>query len=109
MTKRLSKNEITPNFSTADLKDSIQSPDLYHGKKWMLSFYRYASCAMCNLREHQLTLEYGSWEEKGFRILGVFESSADSIQQNVGKQNAPYPIIPNPDLSLYQTYSLDSS
>jgi peroxiredoxin len=106
---RLTPNEQTPEFRIADIWGESQSSEKYKGKKWMFSFYRYASCPLCNLRVNQLTQKYENWRKKDFYIVGVFESSIESIQQYVGKQDAPFPIIPNPDLSLYHTYHLDSS
>ena len=106
---RLTPNEQTPEFRIADIWGESQSSEKYKGEKWMFSFYRYASCPLCNLRVNQLTQKYENWRKKDFYIVGVFESSIESIQQYVGKQEAPFPIIPNPDLSLYHIYRLESS
>lgn len=43
------------------------------------------------------------------RILTVFESDIDSIKRDVGRQNPPFPIIPDPGRSLYKLYGVQPS
>lgn len=106
---RLIIGSKAPEFSEVDIHGENHTLKKYHGRKWMFSFFRYASCPMCNFRVHQLIQEYEKLKKLDFRIIAVFESSKESIQQYVGKQDVPFPIIPNPELSLYRSFGVESS
>lgn len=79
------------------------------GQKTMLSFYRYASCPLCNLRVHELITQYERLSGKGLRLIAVFESPVESILEYVGKQDVPFPIIADAERELYQLYGVESS
>ena len=98
-----------PNFQTHDhLRRPIALQD-YAGKWLLLSFLRNGACAICNLRVHQLIERYPELHAKGLEVLTVFESSRESINSYVGKQDAPFPIIPDPHASLYALYGVETS
>lgn len=78
-------------------------------QKTMLSFFRYASCPLCNLRVNNLIRNYDTLTQAGLRIIAVFQSPAESIKQYVGKQDAPFPIIADPNQELYKLYGVTSS
>ncbi len=100
---------VAPEFSMSDISGIEQSPEKYLGKKWMLSFFRYASCPACNLRVQNLLQEYDEMQENGMSILTVFESPKESILKYVGKTELPFPIIPDPERKLYKLYGVESS
>lgn len=106
---KISKGQNIISFQAVDILDKVQSPEKYIGEKWMLSFFRYASCPACNLRIHELLISYYNWNEKGFSIIAVFESPKQSILQYLNKHNIPFPIIPDPDLHLYEIYGVKTS
>ncbi len=106
---RFSPGIKTPAFLADDIYGKTQFPEKYMGQKWMLSFFRYASCPLCNFRVNQLIQHYDRWQTEGFNILAIFESSGESIKKYVGKQAVPFPIIPDPELDLYRKYHVESS
>ncbi|MFC1890661.1 peroxiredoxin-like family protein, partial [Thermodesulfobacteriota bacterium] len=92
-----------------DLFDNPVSLEDYRGKRLMLSFYRYASCPLCNLRIHELIKNHDPLKDRGLSMLAVFQSPAESILEYVGRQDIPFPVIPDPDRSLYHAYGVESS
>ncbi len=98
-----------PDFHVSDhLGNPIKLQD-YAGKWLLLSFLRNGACAMCNLRVHQLILKFPSLQAQHLEIITVFESPSSSINQYVGKQDAPFPIISDPEAKLYALYGVESS
>ena len=75
----------------------------------LLSFLRYASCPMCNLRVHELRSAYPALQAEGIDVAVVMHSPARSILKHVGKQGAPFPIIADPDRRLYVQYGVERS
>lgn len=106
---RLKPGEQVRDFSAKDVNGNPISVKSLSGKKWMLSFYRYAGCPLCNFRVHELLKEYDEWQNDGFTMISVFESDTDSINQRVGKEPKPFSIIADPDRNLYKLYGVESS
>lgn len=106
---RLIPGMSAPSFVVNDaFGESIRLDD-YRGNRLMLSFYRYASCPLCNLRVHQLLGRYPDWQKRGLRMVAVFESPAGHIHQYLDRHATPFPIIPDPDRRLYQAYGVQPS
>lgn len=100
---------IAPDFQTEDIfGEPIRLKD-YAGQTVLLSFFRNAACALCNLRVHQLIQRYPDFQAKGLKILAIFESPKENILQYVGKQDAPFPIIADPKGELYELYGVEIS
>jgi thioredoxin-dependent peroxiredoxin len=98
-----------PTFQTEDLFGNAIKLKDFAGKWVLLSFLRNGACAMCNLRVHQMIERYPGLHVKGLEMLTVFESPRSSIAQYVGKQDAPFAIIPDPQAKLYVLYGVESS
>jgi peroxiredoxin len=98
-----------PAFQTEDLFGKAITLEDFAGKWVLLAFLRNGACAMCNLRVHQLIERYPELHTKGLEVLTVFESPRSSIAQYVGKQDAPFAIIPDPRAKLYALYGVESS
>jgi thioredoxin-dependent peroxiredoxin len=98
-----------PHFRVEDIFGSPIELSDYAGKSLLLSFFRNAACAICNLRVHQLIQRYPAYRQAGLAILAVFESPRDSILQYVGRQDAPFPIAADPQARLYALYGVETS
>lgn len=107
--KPLSVGETAPHFRAEDLFGSIIDLNDYTGKRLLLAFFRNAACALCNLRVHELIQHYPDLHNHGLHILAVFESPRENLLQYVGKQDAPFPIIPDPEAWLYTLYGVETS
>jgi peroxiredoxin len=106
---RLKEGQKAVDFEVKDILGNEISLSDYKGKKLLLSFYRYASCPLCNLRVNELIQYEPIFREKGMEMLAVFESPKESINEYVGKQNAPFPIIADPKRKLYKLYGVETS
>ena len=106
---RLGNGDIAPAFATHDVFDQQVQIGGQRDQYVLLSFFRNSACALCNLRVHQLIERYPQYQAQGLAVIAVFESSQESIRQYVGKQDAPFPIIPDPDGTLYNLYGVEVS
>ncbi|RZU38677.1 peroxiredoxin [Fluviicoccus keumensis] len=106
---RLQPGQAAPAFTVTDFTGVSRSLSDYRGRKVLLSFYRYASCPFCNLRIHQLRQQAAVWEAKGLVMLAVFQSPAASILEYSAGETVEFPIIPDPEMTLYKTYGVESS
>ncbi len=106
---RLSTGEKAPEFTVIDYLDSPLSLGDYHGQKVLLSFLRGAPCPFCNLRVRELIRQHDQLFDLGIQILTFFAATPSEIKQYAGKQNAPFPILADPDLRTYLLYGVESS
>ena len=106
---RLSRGDHAPAFRVDDVFGNVVDLAALRGSAVFLSFFRNAACALCNLRVQQLITRHDELAQTGVRVITLFESSADDIRQHVGQQNAPFPIIPDPEARLYDAYGVECS
>lgn len=106
---RLQIGQAAPNFSLPDTHGQTICLDDYRGRFLLLSFYRYASCPFCNLRVHALIQRQAEFETSDLALIAVFQSPRARIQQHVGTQRPPFPILADPDLRLYRAYQVETS
>lgn len=107
---RLTAGERAPLFDVRDFEGRQRIRlEAYRGRRVLLSFYRYASCPLCNLRVHELASRSEAWRASGLEMLAVFQSPAERIRQYVGSQQAPFPLIADPEQRLYAAYGVGHS
>lgn len=108
-TTALMVGTTAPVFETVDLFDQPINLQDYRGGWLLLSFYRNAACAMCNYQVHTLIGKYGAYKAKGLEMLAIFESPRANMLEYVGKQDAPFPLVSDPEAHLYDLYGVETS
>lgn len=104
---RLTTGTTAPALDTVDIFDEPVRLDA--GRRVMLSFYRFAACPFCNLRVHRLRQLQPRLAARGLDMIAVFHSPRDVILENVARQEAPFPIVADPDMALYARYGVERS
>jgi len=98
-----------PTFRAEDTFGNTIDLQSYRGRSVLLSFYRNAACALCNLRVHELIQKFPAYQLAGLDVVAVFEAPRENLLQYVGKQDAPFPIIGDPQGRLYDLYGVEVS
>ncbi|OZB98398.1 peroxiredoxin [Paenibacillus sp. XY044] len=109
MTNLLKPGDKAPIFQSIDQHGAPVSLDQFRSRKVLLSFFRNAACAMCNLRVHQMIQRYPEWQRQGLQIITFFESPEANLHKYVGTQQAPFPLIADPGAVVYNRYGVESS
>ena len=100
---------LAPHFHTVDIFGNHVDLATYRGNSLLLSFFRNAACAMCNLRVHSLIQRFSDYQRAGLETVAIFESPAEAMLRHVGKQDAPFPLIADPNAHLYALYGVENS
>lgn len=108
MSRLQPENKAIP-FNVIDYRGTPVMLSDYKGKKVLLSFFRGASCPFCNMRLHELIKRHEEFEASRIHIIAVFASTREEILQYSGKQLPPFPILPDPELTLYRHYGVEAS
>ena len=106
---RLSTGQLAKEFRVNDIFGKPVSLSQYAGKHVLLSFYKWASCPMCNLRVYRVSQQYAQLQQQGLEILAVFYSSADTLRAHMAQRSTPFPIIADPEMQLYRAYGVEKS
>jgi hypothetical protein len=61
------------------------------------------------LRVRELIRQYDELRKRRVKVLTVFQSPSDKIARYVGRQEPPFPLIPDPHLTLYRLYGVETS
>jgi len=103
---RLQVGAIAPDFETRDMFGAPVRLAALRGRPILLSFMRYASCPMCNLRVREMVLAHDRLVSEGLVVLVVFQSTAESMREYVGRHEAPFALIPDPSMALYRAFGV---
>ena len=78
------------------------------GKKVLLTFYRIASCSLCNLRISQITKR---WDEFGpnFQHVSIWHAPQDFLKKNMDKHNIPFIALADENYKYFNKYSVERS
>ena len=78
------------------------------GKRYLLSFYRFASCPFCNMRIHQLVTNYDELPDD-FAMVAIFDSPLDNLQRYATGHHAPFPILADEENTYYRKFGVRRS
>ena len=106
---RLTAGDPAPTFRKNDyLGAEVSLPTAGTGNVF-LSFYRYASCPMCNLRTRELILAIERFDAANISMIAVWQSPAAEISKQMETHKPPFPVIADPAFELYRAYGVESS
>lgn len=97
-----------PEFNIVDIYGKKISLESMKGKRFMLSFYRYASCPFCNLR---ISFLMGLHDELKLenQFIGIFQSTEEDMSKHVTNQNTNFSICSDFKRVYYKKYGVDTS
>ena len=105
----LQQGELAPDFVMPTMNgEDVRLTD-YQGKKVLLTFFRYATCPFCTIRFAQLSQKVQHYSELGVEVIGVFESSHDTIQKYLSRRGLPFTVIHDHQGELYARYGVKKS
>lgn len=105
---RLGKGQKAPHFEVEDIFGTKVSLDRLRGRKSMISFYRYSGCPFCNLRVAELIRAYPGLDMEGLAMLSFWQSPKEDIEEAVGTQKPPFPLIADPHKRIYARYGVEN-
>ncbi|HSI03742.1 MAG TPA: peroxiredoxin family protein [Myxococcota bacterium] len=106
---RLRVGSHAPDFVATTVDGKTFALRDLNGQPRLLSFYRYASCPLCNVRLHELLGRWPDYAKDGLLGISVFQSPPASVAMHMARHDAPFRLVPDPDEALYKLYGLESS
>ena len=107
---KLKQGQKTPNFEMSDIHGTKINLHNLSNQKVLLTFFRYAECALCNLRISEIKKESERLKELDIKLIAVFQSSKESLIKAIyDRHSFNFTIISDPELKLYNLYGVNSS
>ena len=107
---KVQQNELMPDFryDTAFSRGNNLSELVNKvSGKTALIFLRYYGCPMCQLDLFEYAVNYEKVTQTGGQIAVVLQSHPNVLRQEITDNTFPYEIICDPDMELYQKFSID--
>ena len=100
--------DLATDITLPSIDGTIFNLDETKGKRYLLSFFRFASCPFCNLRLNELVTRFGELD-KGFTIVAIFDSTIGNLQRHAKKHHAPFYILADETNKYYKEYGVERS
>ncbi|MBS3739470.1 MAG: thioredoxin-dependent thiol peroxidase [Bacteroidetes bacterium] len=102
----LKAGDNAPNFSAKDQDGNVHELKDFKGNKLVVFFYPKAStpgctAEACNLRDH-----WSTFQDKGYKILGVSADSPKRQQNFKNKYELPFPLLADEDKSVIEAFGV---
>lgn len=106
---RLHEGEEAPDFSVLDVYGKPVRLSDYKNQLVLICFLRYAGCPYCQLLLKKLALSFPRYEQIGLKIIAFSQSPKGSVIKYMGRYDLPFPIVADPEESIYKLYGVGSS
>ncbi len=103
---QLKEGDAAPDFAASNEKGETVRLSDYKGKKLVLYFYPKDDTPGCTAESCNLRDSYGSFQSKGYEILGV---SPDSVKKHVkfqDKYSLPFNLLADEDHAVASAYGV---
>ena len=78
------------------------------GKKYLITFFRFATCPFCNMRIAQLKKAKSEMGED-FEIVAIFESKVKYLKKHANRHLAKFPILADHKKKYYKLFGVKKS
>ncbi|MGO3690585.1 MAG: thioredoxin-dependent thiol peroxidase [Psychroflexus halocasei] len=102
----LNVGDKAPNFSAEDQDGNTHQLKDFEGSKLVVFFYPKASTPGCTAEACNLKNNWQTFEEQGFKILGVSADTKRRQQNFKKKYELPYPLIADEDKSVIDAFGV---
>ena len=105
---RLKTGDTINDLKLKSINDENFNIENFKDKLIFLTFYRFASCPLCNLRINEIIKRYHEFGDD-FIMVAVFNSSLKNLKSNTNHHKAPFHILADENYHYYRKYSVEQS
>lgn len=95
-----------PAFTLPDAQGNLISSETFAGKRWVLYFYPKDSTPGCTKQACAFAATHGEYEALGVPVVGVSKDSQKSHQRFAEKNELPFLLLSDPELTAIQAYDV---
>lgn len=95
-----------PAFTLPDAQGNLISSETFAGKRWVIYFYPKDSTPGCTKQACAFAAAHGEYEALGVPVVGVSKDSQKSHQRFAEKNELPFLLLSDPELTAIQAYDV---
>lgn len=95
-----------PAFTLPDAQGNLILSETFAGKRWVLYFYPKDSTPGCTKQACAFAAAHGEYEALGVPVVGVSKDSQKSHQRFAEKNELPFLLLSDPELTAIQAYDV---
>ena len=88
----LGSGDPAPQFSLPAIDGSTFNMADTKGKRVILTFFRFSSCPLCNMRIRRIIQRWDEFSEETV-MVAVFDAKIGELQKRMKKHNAPFIVV----------------
>jgi len=106
-----------PQLSTGDKAPAIVLPAIdgstfdmsnLRGKKVILTFFRFSTCPLCNMRIRKIKQRWDEFSSDTV-MVGVFDADVDDLRKRMKKHDAPFTIVADESYAAFESNGVSKS
>ena len=105
---RLTNGSDAPNISLPAIDGSTFNMSDHRGKKVILTFFRFSTCPLCNIRINRIIKRWNEFPED-IVMVGVFDAKIGELTKRMKKHKAPFAIVADESFEHFERNSVIKS
>jgi len=105
---KLKPGDPVIDLQLQSIDNSRFNTEILRGRRFMLSFFRFAGCPFCNIRMHELVTRFRELPGD-FTIVAVFDAPLEDLRRHAMRHGAPFPVLADATNTYYRAYDIDRS
>lgn len=105
---QLSAGDAAPSFTLPAIDGSTFDMSSMKGKKVILTFFRFSSCPLCNMRIRRITQRWNEFSTDAV-MVGVFDASIADLKKRMKKHDVPFTIVADESYTHFENNGVKKS
>ena len=89
---KLSAGDPAPNIRLPSIDGTTFDMNEMKGKKVILTFFRFSSCPLCNMRIRRITKSWNEFSDDAV-MVGVFDAGVGELKKRMKKHDVPFTLV----------------
>ena len=105
---QLMPGDAAPDFSLPAIDGTTFNMNEMKGKKVILTFFRFSSCPLCNMRIRRITQRWNEFSEDTV-MVGVFDAGIGELKKRMKKHGVPFTLVADESYDQFEANGVKKS
>lgn len=105
---KLSAGDAAPNIRLPAIDGTTFDMEQMKGKKVILTFFRFSSCPLCNMRVRRITQRWNEFSEDTV-MVGVFDAGVGELKKRMKKHDVPFTLVADESYEQFENNGVKKS
>ena len=105
---QLNAGDIAPSLVLPAVDGTTFDLESFLGKKVILTFYRFSTCPLCNMRIRKIKRRWSEFSTDTV-MVGVFDAGIEDLRKRMKKHDAPFTIVADESYASFEANGVTKS